>query len=374
MHILFCLEYFFPHVGGVEQMMFDVTRALVKEGIEVTVLTSRLPGASKEESIDGVRVVRKRCPKPLRVTFNLLILPELIKLARHADVIHCSTYNGVFPALLASRVTAIPLVGTVHEVWLHLADLSPRISWIMKRIYPPAQRFLLKKKSAMWIPVSESTRNALRLAGVPDGKIQRVYNPVDVSPPKGWTKDRREKARRSLGIGDDFSFLYFGRPGIWRGVEYLIRAFQGLLSEPLNRLVLVLSREPSEGYSLCCEMARSGPRRGEIHILDSLPRERLIETILAADAVVVPSLSEGFGLIAAEATSLGVPVIASDVTSLPEVVGGKCLFVPPADPKALRKAMEKALRGEWEQRPVRRFPLKETVRGYREIYESVLEK
>ncbi|HPR63089.1 MAG TPA: glycosyltransferase family 4 protein [Thermoanaerobaculia bacterium] len=372
MRILFCLEYFPPHIGGVEQMMYDLTRALVQEGHEVRIVTSRVEDTRAKETMDGVEVYRIRCPKPMRLTFNLLAIPALFRHAPWADLIHCSTFNGVFPAWLVSRLRGKPLVGTVHEVWLHLPEVSPRVSWFMKKIYPLAQRVLLKRRVSRWVTVSWSTRQALRLAGVSDDKIRQVYNPVDVRPPADWNDTRREVIRNKLNIGDRFAFLYFGRPGVWRGVEYLIRGFHLLPPDRKAVLILVLSRKPMSGYTLCQTLAERGDRNDTIFFQSSMPRGHLIETILAADCVVVPSLSEGFGLIAAEASSLGIPVLASDVASLPEVVGGKSILVPPADPEILQNAMVDAMEGRWDNRPPRNFPLKDTVLGYLEVYREIL--
>lgn len=372
MHILFCLEYFPPHIGGVEQMMYDLTRGIVQKDHRVTVLTTRLPDTPEEEVMEGVRVVRIRCPRPIRLTFNLLAIPTLMKLAGDVDILHCSTFNGVFPAWLVSKLKGLTLVTTVHEIWLRLPFISPRIGWFMKRIYPLAQRFLLGRKAACWIPVSRYTRNVLRLTGISDNRIRQVYNPVAAEPPAGWNNEKRTEIRSHQGWDESFIFIYFGRPGIWRGVEYLIEAFHLLDAPEPSRLVLVLSREPAEGYRLCTRLAFGGKRASDIRIVSSLPRKELIETILSADCVVVPSLSEGFGLIAAEASVLGIPVIASDISSLPEVVGGRCLMIPPASPTHLSMAMKKALKGEWDLRPTMHFPLSNTIDGYLHLYEEVL--
>jgi glycosyltransferase involved in cell wall biosynthesis len=95
---------------------------------------------------------------------------------------------------------------------------------------------------------------------------------------------------------------------------------------------------------------------------------------------VFPSLYEGFGLPPLEAMASGTPVITSNVSSLPEVVGGAALLIDPLDPAAIAEAMRRVLmdsdlREDLRRRGldrVREFSWERSVRRVREIYEEVL--
>ena len=136
----------------------------------------------------------------------------------------------------------------------------------------------------------------------------------------------RDTVRRELGVSQNFLYMFFGRPGFVKGVEGLIRAVPSIKKAmPGSKPMLILSRKPREGYRKVEELLKELKlKRGEdIIILDPVDEAKLPEYLGAADCVVVPSLSEGFGFTCLEACSTGIPVVASNVASLPEVISGK---------------------------------------------------
>ena len=82
---------------------------------------------------------------------------------------------------------------------------------------------------------------------------------------------------------------------------------------------------------------------GEVRQLGYLPREDLATVLAGATALVYPSIYEGFGLPPLEAMACGVPVIASNVSSIPEVVGDTGILIDPHDVEGLAKAMKDLL-------------------------------
>jgi glycosyltransferase involved in cell wall biosynthesis len=83
---------------------------------------------------------------------------------------------------------------------------------------------------------------------------------------------------------------------------------------------------------------------------------------------VIPSYSEGFCFAAAESIALGVPLISSGKGALQEVVSGKHLTMQNHDAEGLRRSLEKAYRGEWENMPVRKFHFRDTLEQYLSLY------
>ncbi|MDD1618677.1 MAG: glycosyltransferase family 4 protein [Methylococcaceae bacterium] len=84
-------------------------------------------------------------------------------------------------------------------------------------------------------------------------------------------------------------------------------------------------------------------RAGEVRQIGYLPREELVMVIAGALTLIYPSIYEGFGLPPLEAMACGVPVIASEVSSLPEVVGDSGLLINPHDDEALAQAIQKLI-------------------------------
>jgi glycosyltransferase involved in cell wall biosynthesis len=112
----------------------------------------------------------------------------------------------------------------------------------------------------------------------------------------------------------------------------------------------------------------------KVIIKSSVPYNELPKYILGADCVVIPSLSEGFGLSCAEACAMGVPVVANEVDSLPEVVSGKYRlssmkyfnrYVP------LAKNIMLALSGKYTETPLKKFEWSDCVDRYEALFRSM---
>jgi glycosyltransferase involved in cell wall biosynthesis len=109
----------------------------------------------------------------------------------------------------------------------------------------------------------------------------------------------------------------------------------------------------------------------KIQILQPVSREVLNGAIIAADTVVIPSLSEGFGFSAAESCALGTPIVVSRVASLPEVVSGKVIFVEPGNVKNLESGLQKAVEGKFEIIAPKHFSWEKNVRKHLKLYKSL---
>jgi glycosyltransferase involved in cell wall biosynthesis len=79
-------------------------------------------------------------------------------------------------------------------------------------------------------------------------------------------------------------------------------------------------------------------------------------------------LSEGFGYTAAEAAAMKVPVVATNTTSLPEVVSGKHILVEPKNSSQIAAAVEKVYKGKYKAVPLKRFTLEKNISNYLRIY------
>ena len=115
MKILFVLENYWPHVGGVERVFKNLCEGLVEKGYKVGVVTHRLKGTKRFETVKGVKIYRISCFDN-RYLFTFFSFFKVLKLAKVADVIHTTTYNGAPPAWLAAKWLKKPVVITVHEV------------------------------------------------------------------------------------------------------------------------------------------------------------------------------------------------------------------------------------------------------------------
>lgn len=375
MKILFVLEHYYPFIGGAEVLFKQVCEGLVEKGHIVTVITSRLPHTSSFEIINGVSVYRVNTPhRASRYWFTFLAVPLTIRLARSADIIQTTTYNGAFPAWLASRLTGRKCIITVHEViaegWRSMMGMNLLMAWLHRSL----EFIIITMPFDHYISVSLYTADRIKRYGVKKYRISTIYNGIDYDlfDPQ---KTDGQSVRNKLGIRDEFIYMYYGRPGISKGLEYLIRAVP-LVSEkiPGARLLMILGRMPVDGYKRITVLIRELCLEKSIILLDPVPRDRLPSYIAASDCVVVPSLSEGFGFTAIEACAMHKPVVATNVASLPEVISGTFVLVPPSDPQALAEGIYTVYTRSVIPSAERRFYWSDCIDGYEKIYLRMTEK
>ena len=372
-HILFCLDYYPPHIGGAEVLFRNLAEGLARANWEVDVITQRVEGSVAEEVKNGVHI-RRINTFGTRYLFPLLCLPALWKASKNADILHCTTFASTLPAWLVAKLRKFPLVLTVHEVWVGKWKLFSDASWLTNTINDLIERFIYWFDYQNYIAVSHATERALGAIGKPNDKITTIYNGIDYNH---WKPDleAREKLRTELGLQDNYCFFFSGRPGRSKGLPTLLKAFAETAKEhPHARLLALLSNNKAvaKGYNEALQLIAELGIQEKVIVHEPVPYAELPHYVMCADTVVVPSFSEGFGFAAVEACALERPVIATDNASLPEVVSGKVLLVPPRDEKVLVEAMHKAMNGEFTEIPRREFTNEENIENHIRFYNSLL--
>ena len=382
--ILFCLDYYPPHLGGAEVLFRNLAEGLARANWEVEVITQRVEGSVAEEVKNGVHI-RRINTFGTRYLFPLFCLPALWKASKNADILHCTTFASTLPSLLVSHNRflqddmapmpfRLPLVLTVHEVWVGKWKLFSDASWLTNVVNNLIERFIYCFDYQNYITVSHATEKALQALGKPADRITTIYNGIDYSH---WKRDdeAREKLRKELGLQESFLFFFSGRPGRSKGLPTLLRAFAEVSKQqPQARLLALLSNNKAvaKGYQEALQLIKELDIQDKVIVHTPVSYAELPRYVMCADTVVVPSLSEGFGFAAAEACALERPVIATDNASLPEVVSGKVLLVPPRDVAALAEAMHKALVGEFTEIPRREFSNEANITAHIRLYNTLL--
>jgi glycosyltransferase involved in cell wall biosynthesis len=196
------------------------------------------------------------------------------------------------------------------------------------------------------IAVSQSTKqDVIRLLGVPERKISviheaanKIYRPVD-----------RQLARRhvaeSYGIDCDF-LLFVSTIEPRKNLPTLLQAYRKLRDGYKRKEMLVLAGARgwlAEDVFATVEELELG---SEVRFLGPVPSETLLYLYNAALLLVHPSFYEGFGLPPLEAMACGTPVVVSNVSSLPEVVGDAAMLIDPNDVDELTVVMRQVLTSE----------------------------
>lgn len=372
MNILFVLENYFPHIGGVEVLFKNLAEGLASRGHDVSIVTHKLKETKKYEFINGVKIYRVRCFHS-RYLFTFFSIPKVLKLAKDADIVHATTFNAAFPAWLAARLRKKPCALSVMEVWIGKWKDIGGMSSISSKIHDILEKMIYILPFERYICISKSTQKQLLSAGINKKKTDLVYPSVDYdlfNP----NKYDRGKIREKFNLKKNFVCMFFGRPGISKGLEYLIKAVP-LISQkiPNSKLLAIVSRDKvyRRRYDYILKLIKDLKIEDKVILINSVPREDLPSYIKASDCMIVPSLAEGFGFTVAESCAMDVPVVASNVGSIPEVISGKYVLVEPRNPKTIAEGIERIHSGKIKKTKKKFFKKEDSIKKYIEIYKKL---
>ncbi len=350
LRILFVAEHYPPHIGGVETFFFELRKRLIARGHHVDVITSAETGAPSVEKEEGGTIYRVG---KTQNSFTFLSIPLVMKIGAKADIIHATMYNAVLPAWIASKIHGKTSVLSVHEV------LGPDFTHVFPRHAHKARLFgfleqiLLGFNFDHTVAVSKATQKKLK------GKSNVIYHGID------------EMFTPSSVPHEGFEFLYFGRIAGNKGIWFLIESLQEFYKDYRGKTEFKLLLSGSDEDFARVEKMISGIS-DFVTVKKSVARADLPGEIAKADAVVVPSLAEGFGFTAAEAMAMDVPVILSDAGSLPEIAGGKHLIFRSGDKTSLIDALKKAEAGEWKVSEKKNFSWDKAADEFEKLYLDLL--
>jgi glycogen(starch) synthase len=326
----------FDPIGGMQNHTGTLTRCLDAQGYRQTVLTSRLAGPSGTTRLGRAATVhRTGLPIPrLRQLWALAALPAALRRGDHpVDVVHAHQGEdlAVLPlARLAARRHRCPLLVTVHcSVGHTVAGRSLRAR-LLRGLGGWIERAVLRRADAV-VVLTGRTAAALRAAGVPADRITTIPSGFD---PVLFAGDR-DDVFPALGrprIG------YVGRLAPQKRADLLVRAF-GRMTVPAE--LVVLGDGPDR--DLIRRLAAESPAADRITLAGFVDHAAVPAVLASLDVLVLPSAYEEMGSVLTEAMASGLPVVASDVGGIPEVVRHEetGLLVPPGDVAALTAALDR---------------------------------
>ena len=337
--------------GGMNVYVREVASALAQAGIDCTTYTrADRPGLPPEVLVEPGHTVVHIPAGPFDVPKEAL--PELVDVfadgvGEHiaanggVDLIHGNYWlSGVAGHRLKHQLD-VPLVSTFHtlaRVKAEGGDMEP--PWRDR-----AEAAVIGCSDAICVSCPEEERQFRRLYGDPPGVIEIVPPAVEHA---FFAPGDRRGARRAVGLPVDRPVVLFvGRIQPLKGPDVAIRALAAI-PRPDALLVVVGGASGADGDH---EMDKAVALAGELGLSDRVmfvepkPHHLLSSFYRAADVVVVPSRSESFGLVALEAAACGVPVVATAVGGLLNVVhdGVTGHLVEGRDPARFARAITQLL-------------------------------
>lgn len=346
MKILHIIPAYLPayRYGGPIESVHSLNKALVEAGAEVTVYTTDIDGpgtlrvsTSASTVIDGVKVFYFKHSFPRSWFYSRTMHRALAEHAGEFDVIHVTS------VFLAASWLGARFARKFCKPYI----ISPRGSLmreplgkksIKKKIYLSLiERMNLKGAAAIHFTVSAEERE-YREAGLPLGSTVTIPNSVDIqSLGEGDGKAFRQK----LGIASDRKIiLSLGRLSWKKGFDTLIPAFAEITKE-IPDAILVIAGGDDEGYKkVIVRMIEEHKLQRHVVFAGPIARGDKSSAYAASDFFVLPSYSENFGMVVAEAMGFGLPVVVTGGVGIAHSVAeGNAGLVVKKDSAELARAL-----------------------------------
>jgi glycosyltransferase involved in cell wall biosynthesis len=291
-------------IGGVEQHILGLARALRKRDHEVRIVRTK-------------KLVQSKLDK-------LLSIPLGLQSMRDCDILHVHGFMLGAAAFLLRK----PTVLTFHGV------MQPELE---TGILPKVSAYL---NNAVMAFISKQVQARISISGYARKWVQRRFNVNSEVIPNGiFVNDYR--------IGtiphEKPTIIFVGRLVPAKGLKYLIKSIKFISNDFPNVELVIAGSGPEE--SNLSELVKTLHLRKNVRFVGNLYGEKMTSLYQSADVVVLPSLSETFGIVILEAMASGKPFVGTRVGALPEIVreSHAGYLVPPRDPSALAEKICKLL-------------------------------
>ncbi len=296
-----------PYIGGIETHVSEIATRMSNRVKRVSIITTDPVGGlpSVQRSGEGPTIYRVRSFAP-HENFHFPQMRSFSKRLRecHSQILHIHGIHDL-PGPIAgflendSRIVFTPHFG---------GSIYSRLGKVFFSFYRPIIKALLSRVDAV-VCVSRFEASALREA-FPESrdKIHIIQNGVDVGKVQYYPW--REPPRPTI--------LFAGRLEHHKNVDKIIRAFEGIHKNDPNARLIIVGRGPAKIELL--RLSRELGLDGRIEWVDGAEKARMYQFYSTSTLVVMPSEFEAYGLVAAEAISLGVPTIVANATALSDFV------------------------------------------------------
>lgn len=350
MRILIVTPFYKPAFayGGPTRSVPSLAEAIAQQGQEVSVFTTDANGSRSLDVVSGepfdlsgvqVRYFKRNVAGGYFLSTGLA--RACLEQASKYDIVYVVSNWGFpfLPACLAARLSGVPYVVSPRTAFMRRTwDHKMAKKWAYHLL---AERALINAASALHYTTSLEQAESAWVRLRPEAWI--VSNPVALSEFERLPDGRGFRAK--WGIPDShYLVLYLGRVEPRKGLEVTVNAFARMLQGlPETTLVIAGPEEDRHSRELI-DLASHLGIRANVVVTGFLDSSERLEALGAADAFVLTSHSENFGVAVVEAMASGLPVILSDKVGLAEIVRREGAgLVTPLDPVAVADALLEVL-------------------------------
>lgn len=373
-------------------MVSEVSRNLVKSGVEVNVVAPSDSKTKPYEVVDGVKVNRFNyffpknlqrlaygagIPTNLRKSllakiqipfFALAFLLKTLAVSRKCDLIHTQWISCGFIAFLVKKLIGKPFAITVRRV--------VKEGWL-----GAVTKFVLSRADHVFCNSSYTLRECLKITTPISYSIN--YNAIDFDK----FKPTSSKLRKELGIKENIRVLFsLGLLVEKKGFDYLIKAMK-IITKTHKNVILLIGGPGTERDNLNDLIKTLGLTK-YVKLIGEVKAHQTPLYFSIADVFVLPSIldskgeTETFGVVLVEALGCETPVVASKIGGIPDIVTKDCGYlVEQKNPKALADAILKLFRSDKKRRELGkkgrnsvslRFSWKQSSRGILDVYKKLI--
>ena len=370
-------------IGGMQSQIYLLTKALADLEVKQEVITIKPPWTKRIENINSVRINRFGLPIPIRR--QLYEIPALIQAVQRApedfDLVHCHSGEDIAVILIglaAAKRAGIPLVLTIHNSWNFTYRAAKNTQRIRQTLGKKIEILGLRHANVICTLTKRTAKLFSEKANVDPQKIFVIPDMVDL------TRFRSRKSFEEIKIFAKYYcipkshnyIVFHGRLVPQKGVIYLLRAV-ALLREQGDEFVVIICGDGPERPKLEKEAKRL--KLSKIIVFTRFIRHDDVPILLSiANIFILPSIFEEFGSTLLEAMAMRLPIVASRIGGIPEIIKHfkNGLLVPPMDAKSLANAISVLLHdsnwahqlGEQAYRDVQKYDNIQVAKKLKSVY------
>lgn len=377
MKLCVVIPHFYPHVGGAEQGLMDLVLEYVKKGVSVRVITSKDDFDRDYLKYEGIDIYYY----DWKMLFGhpLARAKDIKEHVLWADVVHSLVYSVVPPTAYLCKKYKKPHICTVHEVlrekWFWIEP--NKIKALLFRMY---EKFTVMQKADLFITPSTATLNDLKKSNK-KCNAKRIFAISEFDTSK--FKSDKNKFNNFFGVTNkDKVFLNYGRPGKTKGLFVYLNAIKKAVDDLGKnqfaniKFCFIMANDPMSEKQKFINLVDKYELNDLIIIKDPVSRDDLNNYRMCADYIVVPSITEGFGLSAVEACEFHKKLICSNGGSLPEVTYGEVAEFENRNPDSLAEILKNVVLGKnvFITKEKKDFSKASISKEYISTYKSVYKK